>query len=466
MSQQLLFLTGSLAEPSLTRVLDGLGETGFGWRIKNLGLKVAALMTADMIRRRLESVGDADRVIVPGRCRGDIDALSSHFGVPFERGPDELHDLPEWLGQAGKPVDLSQYDVQIFAEITDAAQLDLAAIHAQAQAYRADGADVIDLGCLPGLPFPHLADAVQMLKADGYLVSVDSLDSDELLTGGRAGADYLLSLTDDTLWIADEVAATPILIPSSHGDLEGLMRTWERLAVRGRTALVDPILDPIHFGFVASIVRYHTLRERLPEAPIMVGVGNLTELTEADTCGMQALLFGMISELRANAVLTTQVSPHCRSAIREADLARRIMFNARAEQRLPKRLHGGLTGLHERRPHPLDSVAIAEAAAAVKDANYRVQVNDDGIHLYNRDGVYHARDPFDLFPHLDIAQDTGHAFYLGVELARAEIALTLGKRYTQDQPLEWGAAAPRREENLDCYATPASTKRSPGRTER
>lgn len=459
MSQQLLFLTGSLAEASLNRVLAGLGETAFGWRVHNLGLKVAALMTADMIQRRLDGVGDADRVIVPGRCRGDLDRLSGHFGVPFERGPEELHDLPEWLGRAGQPIDLSRHDVQIFAEITDAAQLGLDAILARANAYRSDGADVIDLGCMPGEAFPHLADAVQLLKAEGFRVSVDSLDSDELLTGGRAGADYLLSLSEDTLWIADEVAATPILIPASHGDLDSLVRAWQTLAARGRAALADPILDPIHFGFVASIVRYHALRERLPDAAIMVGVGNLTELTEADTCGMQALLFGMISELRAGAVLTTQVSPHCRSAIREAELARRVMYHARAEQRLPKHLHGGLTGLHERKPHPLDSTAIAEAAAAVRDANYRVQVNDDGIHLYNRDGLHSARDPFELFPHLDIGQDTGHAFYLGVELARAEIALTLGKRYTQDQPLDWGAAAPRAASDLGCYAAPASTKR-------
>jgi hypothetical protein len=37
-------------------------------------------------------------------------------------------------------------------------------------------------------------------------VSADSFDTDELLRAGRAGADYLLSLREDTLWLADEVA--------------------------------------------------------------------------------------------------------------------------------------------------------------------------------------------------------------------------------------------------------------------
>ena len=33
------------------------------------------------------------------------------------------------------------------------------------------------------------------------------------------------------------------------------------------------------------------------------------------------------------------------------------------------------------------------------------------------------------------------AFYLGVELAKAEIAWRLAKRYAQDEPLDWGVAA-------------------------
>ena len=49
-------------------------------------------------------------------------------------------------------------------------------------------------------------------------------------------------------------------------------------------------------------------------------------------------------------------------------------------------------------------------------------------------------DPFALFPHLGVEEDGAHAFYLGVEMARAEIAWQLGKRYVQDEPLGWGCA--------------------------
>ncbi|MDD4880626.1 MAG: DUF6513 domain-containing protein, partial [Gallionellaceae bacterium] len=241
MPERILFLTGRLAEPQLRRVLAELGEAGFAWEVQVLGVQVAALMTADMIRRRLTDTRGADRILVPGRCRGDLAALSAHFGIPVERGPDELMDLPEFFGRKRRAPDLSRHDVSVFAELVEAPRMSVEAILAQAADYAADGADVIDIGGLPQTPFPHLEEAVQALKGAGYKVSVDSMDPDELLRGGRAGADYLLSLTSQTLHLLDQVAATPILIPARHGDLDDLVAAMERLEAQGRAYLADPI---------------------------------------------------------------------------------------------------------------------------------------------------------------------------------------------------------------------------------
>ena len=65
----------------------------------------------------------------------------------------------------------------------------------------------------------QLAEAEAHVKAEGWNVSVDSMSADELLRGGRAGADYLLSLKLETLWIADEVASVPVLIASDQADM-------------------------------------------------------------------------------------------------------------------------------------------------------------------------------------------------------------------------------------------------------
>src|SRR5262249_44193893 len=187
------------------------------------------------------------------------------------------------------------------------------------------------------------------------------------------------------------------------------------------------------------------LRRRLPEARILMGVGNLTELTEADTAGINAALFGIIAELGVTDVLMVQKSPHCRTAIREADRARRIMHAAKMLGRLPVGIDRGISCLRDRKPLSTTTDEIAETARAIRDVNYRIEVAGDGIHIYNRDGHYVARDAFDLYPRLGVAADGAHAFYLGAELMKAQTALELGKRYVQDEPLDWGVAVPRPE---------------------
>ena len=457
MSEHILFLTGKLAEKSLHRILQSIQPTPFSYDVRNIGINVAGLMTEDLIRRRVTDTGSATRVVVPGRCRGDLQALTQHYGVAFERGPEELKDLPEFFGTKSKRRDLSRHDVMIFAEIVDATQLDVAAIVQRADRFRRDGADVIDLGCLPDVTFPHLEDAINALKSAGFRVSVDSVDPKELLRGGKAGADYLLSLKEDTLWVAEEVDSIPILIPSESGDLASLYRSVELLETKNRPFIADAILDPIHFGFTRSILRYHALRERFPEVEIMMGVGNLTELTDADTSGINAILMGIVSELGIRSILTTEVSPHARRAVREADAARGIMFAAREDMSLPKDYSAALLTTHGRKPFPDTETEIRSIAAAIKDPSFRVQVSEVGLHAYNRDGFHTGQDPFAIFPHLDLEQDGSHAFYLGVELARAQIAWQLGKRYVQDQELDWGVATETKQEDQSAYHVMGTT---------
>lgn len=445
MTQNLLFLTGKLAEKSLNKVLSEVQENPktppFKYRVEQIGVSVAALMTPDLIARRVKQTGDADKVIIPGLCQGDLTKLEAQYGIPVERGPEDLKDLPQYFGHAGVEADLSRYSVQIFAEIVDAPYLSVEGVIKKAEQFRQQGANVIDLGCLPGVPFPHLADTVQALKQLDFKVSVDSLNTDDLLTAGHAGADYLLSLTEKTLWIADEVASTPVLIPAKPHSLTSLYRAIDICLKNGRPFIADAILDPIHFGLTDSIVRYQKLRKKYPDIQVMMGIGNLTELTDADTTGINALLFGIISELDVNAVLATSVSPHAVNAIAEADVARRMMFAAKQDSRLPRGYSNDLLGLHDRRPFTYSEDEISEIAAQIKDPSFRIQVSENGLHIYNRDGLFKHTDPFALYPHLKVDDDASHAFYLGVELARAQIAWQLKKRYVQDQELDWGAAS-------------------------
>lgn len=450
MSSKILFLTGKLAETQLRQILISM-QPEFNYHVHQIGVKVAGLMTVSLISRRLKDTFGADKIMLPGRCRGDLTKLEQQFGIPVERGPEELKDLPLFFGKQAHKYALNDYKVKIFAEIVDAPNIGVEEVLQRAQYYQSQGADVIDIGCLPDTKFPHMEAIIKTLKAEKFTVSIDSLNSEDLLRGGKAGADYLLSLTSESLWIADEVASTPILIPAKHADLSTLEAAIKHFQAQGREFIVDPILDPIHFGFTDSIVRYHSFRQQYPEIEMMLGVGNITELTHADTNGMNALLMGICSELNINHILATEVSQHACRAIKEADLARRIMFAAQENNTLPKHISPELLSVHETAPFPYQLNEIQAFAAQVKDPSFRIQTSTEGVHIYNRDGLHTGNNPFDLYPKLGVETDAGHSFYLGVELARAQIAYQLGKRFTQDQELNWGCAAENHANKIDLH---------------
>lgn len=448
--EHILFITGRLAHDGLNSVLENM-RPDFNYTVHSLGLSVAALMTTAMIKRRLKETYNADCIILPGRFRGHLDELSEHFGIPVERGPDEFKDLPLFFGYEKKPTPLDRYDVAIFAEIVNAPDYSPEQILTIAQRYRADGADVIDIGFMPDTPFLHLDETIKLLKHNDFKISIDTHDPESLIKAAQSGADYILSLKRDTLWVAGETDAIPIIIPDTPQQIETLYESIDILLAKNQKFIADPILEPIHCGFTESIVRYHETRRRYPQVEIMMGIGNLTELTHADSAGITAMLMGIVSEIGIRQVLTTEVSEHCRKVVRETDLARRIMFATRKDHTPPTGVSTQLMMLHERKPFLATAEEIKSLADKIKDRNMRIQASAEGIHVYNRSLYRVATDPFDFYLHLGVEDDGGHAFYLGVELARAQIAHQLGKRYAQDEELSWGCAVEREQEDLTAF---------------
>jgi dihydropteroate synthase-like protein len=441
-SPQYLFVTGKLAEPALRRTLASLGPSiGFEATVAVLPISVAALATTTWIRSHLTVPGDVDRVVLPGLCRGDLQTLQQQHGRPFERGPADLRDLPEYFGKRSHPAsDYGAHDIEILAEINDAPRLGMAELLKRAGHYRDSGADIIDLGCEPGGSWTEIGKAVRALRAEGMRVSVDSFDPVEVGRAVDAGTELILSVNRSNLSACRSWGCEVIAIPDAPSSLEGLDRTVDTLQDWGVPFRIDPVIEPIGFGFAASLGRYLEVRRRFPEAEIMMGIGNITELTEVDSLGINVLLLGFCQEVGIRSVLTTEVINWCRSAVRELNLARKLVYYACRHKMLPKRLEPDLVLLRDPKLREHGEDALAELAARVTDPNFRVFVERGLIQIFNNKVNLNGTDPFELFDRIRGAEDvsTSHAFYLGYEMAKAVVALNLGKNYTQDQALRWG----------------------------
>jgi dihydropteroate synthase-like protein len=440
--ERILFVTGRLAEPSLRRQVAELSSAvGFDADVAVLGISVAALMTPGWIARHLDTPEGTDRVVLPGHCRGDLAPVAQKAGVPVERGPEDLRDLAAYFGREQEPgADYGGYDVEILAEINHAPTLSWDAIHTLAQRYRADGADVIDVGCDPGERWSGAGETVRRLVGEGFRVSIDSFNPREIEDAAESGAELVLSINRQNLAVARNLACEVVAIPDQAGSLDGLEATLEQLDAWGVRYRIDPVIEPLGFGFAQSLGRYLEVRRRWPDAEMMMGVGNLTELTDADSAGINVVLCGFCQELGIRSVLTTEVIPWARSSVRELDLARRLMYYACGYRVLPKHLEPGLVLLRDPKVREFGGKALAELAERIKDPNFRLFAEGRLLHLMNNAGYWQGDDPFELFEQASAASPVtpAHAFYLGYEMAKAVTALVLGKEYRQDQALDWG----------------------------
>jgi len=440
---RVLFVTGKLAEPALRRVLADMAPA-FAYDMAVLKITVAALMTTDWIARFLTVPAGVDLVLLPGLCEGDVESVAKATGVATRKGPKDLREIPAFFGRAAVEADYGDYDIEILAEINNAPKWTRRELRAAAEAFRESGADVIDIGCTPGLAFPALADVVRELTAAGMRVSIDSFDPAEILAAVDAGADTVLSVNVSNLRVVDDLRRSGVRVvalPELGAPLETLTPTLAALDAAGISYLIDPILEPIGHGFMASLERYAEVRRRYPQAEMLMGVGNLTELTSADSTGVNALLIAVCQELGVRSVLTTEVIPWARGAVREIDVARRLMHYAVGGRTLPKGIDDRLVTVKDPVVLTYSEAELRALQKEITDPNFRIFADRDAITVFNHERFVRGTDIQAIFAQLEVAEPT-HAFYLGKELARASLAVTLGKTYRQEGTLQWGYLTP------------------------
>jgi dihydropteroate synthase len=441
--RRVAFVTGRLAEPALRETLAAMAPP-FAYDVVVLRITVAALMTTPWIARFLEVPPETDLVMLPGLVEGDTEVVAEKVQTRVVRGPKDLREIPQWFGHEAVARDYGAWDIEIVAEINNVPRLSRAEIVERAKYFSGEGADVIDLGMTPGLSYPELREVVQELTQSGLRVSIDSFDTNEILTAVDAGASLVLSANGTNHGVLTDLegsGATVVIIPDFGTGLETVEPTLEQVQKAGLPYYIDPVIEPIGYGFTASIERYAEAHRRWPDAPLFMGIGNLTELTSADTTGVNALLIAIAQEVGVRAVLTTEVIPWARGCVREIDVARRLMHYAVTKQSLPKNIDDRLVTIKDPRILEYSEADLRTLQASITDANFRIFTDRDTITVLNSEHFVRGTDIQQIFDQLGVDEPT-HAFYLGKELAKAKLAITLGKTYRQEGSLAWGYLTP------------------------
>ncbi|PCN50156.1 dihydropteroate synthase [Candidatus Geothermarchaeota archaeon ex4572_27] len=374
-----------------------------------------------------------------------------------------------WVG-GGAPI-------RVVAEILSAPLLSDEELVARARRLVAQGADVVDVGMLSDDPRPHevrrLVRAVR--RAVEVPVSVDTVDEDEVVEAVRAGADMVISVTPELAERFGKVAgivgfrrAAYVVVPYTPGRgpargakeraHEALRAAREVRRWGARKVIIDPLLDPpIAPGCFEALEACRLIKSRSPATPLMLGAGNVTELMDADSVGVNALLAALAVELGVDLLLTAEGSDKTRGSVEELAVAVRMACLARRRQAPPKDLGIDLLRLKEKRRREVDGVEV-EGVMVVEASSrggppmdpagsFKVWVDRGrgviAVAHYRRGElrpsmVVEGRRAMDIRDELverGLVSDLKHAFYLGYELAKAEVALKTGRSYVQDEPL-------------------------------
>jgi dihydropteroate synthase-like protein len=514
-----LLITGLLAEKAVERYAK---ESSVETEVFALKVPVAALLSPQQIAQAIkeECISDFDVILVPGLIRGDTAIIADAVGTPTFKGSRYAADLPTVLDALGR-VELStvtpacdllreelrqkalqeldaveenrdallkkpgnmlvgglavgrDFPMRVLAEIVDAALMPTGEIQRLAKHFVEAGADLIDVGMVAGESRP--ADAKRAVEAVKRMVdvpvSIDTLDADEIREAVAAGADLILSVdagnVEQIAPFAADVAV--VAIPTNQREgvfplkaeerirfLEEIMEKARRLGM-GRL-LADLILEPSNV--LESILGFRDFGVRHPDVPRFVGVSNVTELFDADSVGVNALLARLSSEVNASMLLATEKSSKAQGTVREEAVAAKMMFLAEKRGSVPKDLGIDLLVLKDKRkreeaydpqmeaevqvtvadeetePLSFDPKGVfkitvdrnAEKIVALHFATAEAEKPSNIVKGKTAEAVYAKIVEMGLVTRLD------HAAYLGNELAKAEVALKTGKDYVQDNPL-------------------------------
>ncbi|PXF56375.1 MAG: dihydropteroate synthase-like protein [Candidatus Methanogaster sp.] len=479
----ILIATGRLAQQTVREAAKENAD------VIVLDIDVAAFITPGLLMSALPD-GRYDLILVPGLVSSDFTDLEERCKTQIRLGPRHAYDLTSVLSCVGelelsKTIPACEFlstkmredavshliehergampalelcgkkvggdsRMKVMAEIAGATAMPDETLTEKIREFEKKGADIIDLGATMDCSIDDVIRSVKIAKATTELpVSIDTLDPDLIVAGIKSGADLVLSLNSSNIDAAAGAVleyGTAVVIIPDRGAPGSLFRNIEYAKSIGIEKIIaDLVLDPVGHGVVESIYRYTDFRKQDKATPLFFGVGNVTELIDADSVGVNALLTGIASELGADILFTPEHSDKARGSIAELVTASQMMVLATERSSSPKDLGIDLLILKEKRYLP--DAKVPEKSVLAKDMSkwdpdpagcLRIEISRDSRLII----VTHAKATIigtDVCKILTTAIEMGllsrldHAGYLGRELTKAKLALDLGWNYSQDE---------------------------------
>jgi dihydropteroate synthase-like protein len=476
---KVLVVTGRLAQ-------DLVRESSDGTDVLVLDVDIASFITPELLI--CAAPKGYDLILIPGAITADFRSAEAALGIKIRLGPKHAADLAyvlshlddcqlsrtvpacillesrmrndalktiDRLEEVAKPaINIKGVKIggnsrmKVLAEVVDATMLCDADLAGKISYYRSQGADMIDLGVsLDASPDQVVGALKAAREATSLPLSIDTVMPDLILAGLGAGADMILSLNGDNISLVGQAVARAdvpaVIIPGPRE--VSLQENINAATALGIKVIADPVLKPPLQELASSIADYEEFRKTNPTMPIFFGVGNVTELLDADSQGTNALLAAFGAEVGASVLFTPEYSPKSRGSVGELRVASEMMLLAQWRRSPPKDLGIDLLVLKEKRYRPQeppsDHCTLATAGYNYDmdpAGSFKIGISEGNIlvrhHKLDVAGRC-AEDILNTLIDMDLVTRLDHSGYLGRELEKAEIALRLGRSYTQDEPL-------------------------------
>jgi len=490
-------------------------------------VSISAFITPKMAEDVLNSLDltKYDLILLPGFVQWDLSKIENKYNLPIRKGPEFASDLPMILNNLGE-IELSNkiaanklfelsgekkyYEIvlekidkakkniahntffinkqisdiiigpslppPIIAEIVNCTKKSDTSILRKAQHYIDSGADIIDIGCLANKSKPsRVKEIIKLLRKNfDILISIDSMDAEEISSALEQGIDMILSFDignyKEFLDIPKDIPI--VILPTNIYEgyfpkdpeirVENLFELTAKLQNNGFTKLIaDPLLEtPITPGILNSLQSYYLYKQKTSkeeyshfELPMFFGISNVVELMDVDSVGINGLLASIAIEMDMGIVFTVEHSTKMFGGVEE--LKKALMLNYLSKYKNTPPINVGIQmfkakGKTSQEIPDLPTQDIVD----IKGPKTHYKADEAGYfkiyvdHYKNRIFVlFYSNDDkllkvfsgqnaevmSKIIIELELTKDLSHINYLGRELKKAEMCLDYGKPYIQDE---------------------------------